>query len=128
MTTKEKIEVMQAFEDGRTVQITEQGLDEWTDVWVAANIDWMWGVNNYRIKPEPTVRPWDVETFPRDRPVWVKRPRWLDGTVALVLNTFNDGAIIQLSRNTHELQTWGQLLADYVQHDGPPCGITEGAS
>lgn len=49
-TTKEKIAVMQAFEDGKEVEL--EGSIQWLP---ANNPNWNWAETNYRVKPEPMV-------------------------------------------------------------------------
>jgi hypothetical protein len=50
-TTKEMIEVMQAFEDGKGVEAKGRNVG-----WVlASNPIWDWRTFDYRIKPEPKV-------------------------------------------------------------------------
>lgn len=49
MNTKHKIEVMQAFLDGKTIQMTDKSLDIWEDF--LAEPYWNWEANDYRIKP-----------------------------------------------------------------------------
>jgi hypothetical protein len=62
-TTRERIEVMQAFVDGKEIQVRERGVDEWESV---SGPSWNWYSNEYRIKPEPR-EIWIVETpaYPR---------------------------------------------------------------
>ena len=50
MTTKEKIEVMEAFERGEEIEITKYGYNAWR---VAKNPSWGWNDHEYRIKTEP---------------------------------------------------------------------------
>ena len=66
MDTKEKIEVMQAWLDGKTIEIAHPRDDIWHEV--AGEPNWNWGYNNYRIKPEEVIKPsidWDhvAESF-----------------------------------------------------------------
>lgn len=51
MNTKEKIEVMQAWEDGKTVQAYWD--KQWQDLDSKQEPIWNWGDNIFRIKPEP---------------------------------------------------------------------------
>ena len=53
MTTQEKIEVMKAYEDGKTIQ-AYSGF-EWKNI---RNPSWDWAHNDYRIKPEEKYRPY----------------------------------------------------------------------
>lgn len=48
--TKACIEVMQAYVDGKTIQVRRNKSERWTD-WVGA--DWCWGLREFRVKPEP---------------------------------------------------------------------------
>lgn len=59
-STTQKIEIMQAFLAGRTIQMSAvSNLDsKWLDV--RHEPSWNWWANNYRIKPEPWRR-WVVE-------------------------------------------------------------------
>ena len=51
MTTKEKIEVMQAHVDGKTIEIlSDLGKNVWNEI--KSDILWNWVVCEYRIKPE----------------------------------------------------------------------------
>ena len=51
MNTKQKIEVMQAWLDGKPIQRERKGLADWAD-WSATNEPvWCWSDFNYRIKP-----------------------------------------------------------------------------
>jgi len=51
-TTKEKIEIMQAFEDGKKVECTKRDDDNWLPI-VVDNPRWEWGDSDYRVKAEP---------------------------------------------------------------------------
>ena len=62
MNTKEKIEVMQAYLDGKIIQFKDAKIDS-TDDWRTIerydgkydDLDWMWGDFEYRIKSTPRV-------------------------------------------------------------------------
>lgn len=49
MTTAEKIEVMQAHEDGKVIQYSELKKDNWM---IGTTLQWHWGAFKYRIKPK----------------------------------------------------------------------------
>lgn len=58
---KNAIEVMQAGLDGKTIQCKSrnpQYLDDWRDVTILDRIGFDWIDYDYRIKPEPKVRPY----------------------------------------------------------------------
>lgn len=57
-TTKEKIAVMQAYEDGKTIQFRHRTSDpaaKWHDILRPIIPDWAWPRTDYRVKPEPKV-------------------------------------------------------------------------
>ncbi len=60
MTTKEKIAVMQASEDGRNIEFKRNRCDEWITC-PRDSLLWNWTDGTYRIKPEPKLRPWKPE-------------------------------------------------------------------
>ena len=71
-------------------------------------------------KPQPpAVVPWTAETFPKDRPVWVRQKSALDTRAAHIIAKYDcDGARPQ----SEQWRTWTTLWANYEQHDGEPCG------
>lgn len=55
MTIKEKIKVMQAFADGKEVEIRHKTTQEFSET---KNPTWDWLMNDYRIKEEPKYVPY----------------------------------------------------------------------
>jgi len=53
MDTKEKIKVMQAYLEGKTIQFRLWKEDDFTDWGSDAEPQWNWGAVEYRVKPEP---------------------------------------------------------------------------
>lgn len=53
MNTKEKIEVMQAYEDGKPIEWKRPGFGDWMALTPSRNPNWNWSKETYRIKPEP---------------------------------------------------------------------------
>lgn len=83
MTTKEQIEVMQAYIDGKEIQFKDEFSIDWIDL--DSSPSWNWVDNEYRIKPD-TIKnnknyDWhDLRKNPKDLPenyeyvcVYVKR-------------------------------------------------------
>ena len=56
MNTKEKVEVMQAWLDGVTIEISGRGRKNWRHLVLDEPL-WDWKNTDYRIKPEP--REWE---------------------------------------------------------------------
>lgn len=113
MITQEKIAVMQAYADGKTIQVKTLG-GEWVDWVLNEPPTWNWKNHEYRVKPkpkEPTYRPYkDFNEFHKD---WEKHGGWVfrkdNGTYELLC----------MWRNTYvevmfEKYTWAD--------DGSPCG------
>jgi hypothetical protein len=60
--TKEAIRIMQAFVDGKEVEVNGMLADS---VWLPAGAPcWNWQMTEYRIKPTPTFRPWTADEVP----------------------------------------------------------------
>lgn len=51
-TTREKIEVMQAYENGKTIEISSRGSDNRNMRCCPSAPTWNWDDNDYSIKPE----------------------------------------------------------------------------
>lgn len=60
MNTQEKIEVMQAWLDGKEIEVSSIRDVTWYEI--AGEPNWCWGSSVYRIKPEKVIKPsigWD---------------------------------------------------------------------
>jgi hypothetical protein len=80
--TKEAIKVMQAFVDGKELEVRE--VDEWRRTFIPL---WQWHTNDYRIKPTPTLRPWNADEVP----LWAWMRRKQDVTHRwVVIDTGNE--------------------------------------
>ena len=49
-TTREMIEVMEAFDNGETIECKSTLSTKWLITTIPS---WTWGINDYRIKPKP---------------------------------------------------------------------------
>lgn len=112
MTTQEKIAVMQAYVDGKQIQIrTSKG---WIDFYITAEPSWNWRDFEYRIKPEPkepTYRPY--KNFDEFRADWGKHGGW-------VITVEGDYALLYLLRPDAE---YNQFEKYKWADDNTPCGI-----
>jgi hypothetical protein len=123
--TKEAIKVMQAFVDGKELEVRE--VDEWRRTFIPL---WQWHTNDYRIKPTPTLRPWNADEVPLD--CWLRthqgnnRYKWKPVTIQPL------GVIIQPADIGYSLtlHTW-EFLSKNCEHstDGgktwKECGVME---
>lgn len=128
MTTKEKIEVMQAFEDGKKIQCLSKFADHWIDCYSPL---WNWYICDYRIKPEEsTYRPYkDTEEMVED---FVKRTgktyskmdmpliyvKYKKANCKYLINTFYDD-LVEFDGSVYTLVN---LYSDYTYLDGSPLG------
>ena len=82
MTTQEKIAVMQAWCDGKTIQAKSSD-GEWVD---CITPSWYWAICEYRIKPEPkepTYRPY--KDFAEFRAEWFKHGGWVKDSIDIYI-------------------------------------------
>lgn len=116
MTTIEKIAVMQAYVDGKQVQVRITK-EEWADMSRVSEPTWNWSNNEYRIKPEPkepTYRPY--KDFAEFRKEWEKHGGWMrvkgkeDYIHFIWFNRMH-------SEHIYEKYVWAD--------DKTPCGIKE---
>jgi hypothetical protein len=64
--TIEAIRIMQAFVDGKELQVLDP-----VGKWESVNFPrWGWDDTQYRIKPTPTIRPWTADEVPLG--AWIK--------------------------------------------------------
>lgn len=60
-TTQEKIQIMQAFVDGKQIENDFNRVGEWVDWTIDAEPSWDWEEHDYRIKQaSPLIIPWDA--------------------------------------------------------------------
>ena len=134
MTTKEKIEIMQAYEDGKKIEGRSISCREWVECSSNTEPIWNWALYDYRIKPESTYRPYkDTEEMiadfkkrfnakvpPYAMPIiWVKRK---DGSnLAKLITGFRD-KWVEIIIAVYDMHN---LFVDYTYLDGSPCGMKE---
>jgi len=133
MTTKEMIEVMQAYADGKGIErrCKHDLSEKWED---AKDPGWNWNLFDYRIKPEkaePRYRPYkDTDEMIAD---WDKRCNanthwpeygmpviWVKDTIGYkhLLVDYGDATV----ETSYEKLSMSELLKGYTYLDGSPCG------
>lgn len=113
--TAEAIKVMQAWCDGKTIELCDDQLPEW-QVLILNSPNWQFGSGvRYRIKPEPTLVPWSK---PEDVPMncWVCC-KTTDGGIrvgsgCLVLSKDDVGVLICAVQSCHPVVRSYQMLFD----------------
>lgn len=131
MTTVEKIAVMQAYVDGKQIQLLIG--NKWKDWQPNVELSWDWGRCVYRIKPEekkPTYRPYKdtyemiadyKERFNIDVPCYAKPliwVRWKDGNITKVVTAFRETRVTIEERAV----SLDYMYEVYVYLDGSPAG------
>lgn len=134
--TKRKIEVMQAFVEGKKIQLKRKQLnDAWED-FVHEEPVWNWGRYNYRIKPKLKLRPYkDFEEMAKDA---YKHGTMLgeDGLFGhFALKTKSDGSFymdvslcvfgVLFTKSSIAFADFQEMLKNFTWADGTPCGVEE---
>lgn len=124
MTTKEKIKVMQAFVDGKAIQIKSVcGVNDWTDY--KGEPVWEWYGSIYRIKPGQKLRPYTFEEFlmaQKEHGMYLKwknaehESLYLPYEIRDIGVSFSPGEINYAYEDLLHTCTW---------QDNSPCGIME---
>ena len=129
MTTKEMIEVMQAFARGEQIEYREKKDSEWLPLF--HDPYWDWAQFEYRIKSKPTCRPYknaseflqaQKEHGMNIRLKWCNcymLPLYITNILIGVQYPQGDGSIVDIDVSYEE------LLRDYTWQDGTPCGVKE---
>lgn len=119
MTTREKIEVMQAYEDGKEIEFRSAHTEE---VWMRCfKAIWNWEKFEYRVKPDP--KP-ESEYVPYDSATEVEKDKWVVNR-----NTGVMYRIVTLDKNDNTVLLSGNgwvypsdLFKNFMYEDGTRCG------
>jgi hypothetical protein len=109
--TIEAIRVMQAFVDGKQMEVRE--VDEWRRTFIPL---WQWHTHDYRIKPTATLRPWTADEVPLGAQVRKQSDpthRWLIGNTGS-----HDDRLKYVENHEHSTDCGKTWL---------PCGVMEEA-
>lgn len=118
MTDQEKrdsIAAVAAWLDGKAVQARQRSGSNWYDL--INEPEWLFETQCYRPKPTPRLRPWRHDEVPMPCVVRFKGSK-LRQNIAYVPE---NGVVLSYSGSL----TLKELLADYEQQDGSPCGVSE---
>ena len=123
-TTKEKIEIMQAYDRGEQIQIKGSNID-WIDIIDIVSPKWDWINYDYRVKPKPKYVPFDTpdEFLEAQR---VHGEVLVDKKNGVKMTTYvNKNGIVACAKffsNTWMVSSLQNILRDYRFKDGTPCG------
>ena len=121
-TTKEMIEVMQAYEEGAQIQIKPSHTTEWSDT----NITWWnWSDFDYRVKPKKSYVPFHTPEefltayrkhgeFIENKETGEKMNAYVDKNGIVILST--------ALNCTYTFESLRTLFGCYKFADGTPCG------
>lgn len=116
--TRAAIEVMQAWLDGKEIQFRHRPGTTWHDHQSDVGSSWDWKAKEFRIKPQPELRPWTLDEVPMGA---VVRPR--NGGRRRILLTMawvgSDGVMVS---GDGEHFSADHLLKELTMDDGSPCG------
>ena len=121
-STKEMIEVMQAYEEGEQIQIKPSYTTEWSE----ANFPWWnWSDFDYRVKPKKSYVPF--ETAEEFLTAYRKHGEFIENKESgEKMNAYVDkNGIVILSTAlncTYTYESLGTLFGCYKFSDGTPCG------
>ena len=119
-TTKEMIEVMQAYNRGEQIEAVYNGV--WVDIYIP---EWSWGLRDYRVKPNKKYIPFDTAEeflaayrkhgeFIENKESGEKMNAYVDKNGIVILST--------ALNCTYTFESLGTLFGCYKFSDGTPCG------
>lgn len=120
MTKEESIEagsVMIGWANGKTIQWRRRDQNEWHDIepaCVGVTLSWDWDEFEYRVKPEPKLRPWTEDEVPLGAWFRPKHRTWDRSLIAWV--SCEADRVLWLDEREHSLDGGKTWL---------PCGVEE---
>lgn len=119
ITTKEKIAVMQAYDDGKTVLYRDKKEYDWYETHDPL---WDWDTFDYRVKPDPKLRPYkdaqELLQAQREHGMYIEIDK---GHYVLPNNILGNEIEVNYSK-----QLWRfSELVDKKWADGTPVGVME---
>ena len=120
-TTKEMIEVMQAYDRGEQIQLLNR-LGNWVDIDMP---EWSWGLRDYRVKPKTKYVPFDTPEeflaayrkhgeFIENKETGEKMNAYVDKNGIVILST--------ALNCTYTFESLRTLFGCYKFSDGTQCG------
>lgn len=133
MTTKEIIEVMQAYERGEQIEYRVKAF-MCDDEWILMDFEepeWDFVEYDFRVKPKPDYRPYEnAQEFLQAQKEhgmnirlkgcnYYRLPLYITDTLIGVQCPQSDGSVVSIDASYED------LLRDCTWQDGTPCGIDE---
>jgi len=109
------IPIMTAFAQGKEIEVRRGARAEWCATDYVRFVD----DYEYRIKPEPKLRPWKPEEVPVGTAIRFKAN---SGWRCLIVSAYNSRVIVGGRRAEF---TTTEILEKFTLIDGSPCGVNE---
>ena len=128
MTTKEMIEVMQAYDRGEQIERRDRCGNNW---FLSPVPSWDWVQYDYRVKPKPTYRPYKNATeflaAQKEHGMNIRRkgcnyyilPLYITDNIISIQYSRSDGSVVSVDK------LYRDLLREYTWQDGTLCGVKE---
>lgn len=114
---KAMLPIITAWTEGRVIQVTDSEKVTWWDLHAYESATMHFPPDQYRIKPEPKLRPWKPEEVPvGEKPLWIKSK---DGKIKSQIVEVQSITVWCGSSIIH----YDVLLEDWTLLDGSPCGV-----
>ena len=116
-TTKEMIEVMEAYDRGEQIEADYNGV--WVDIDMP---EWSWGLRDYRVKQKKGYAPFETaEEFLEAKRKHGKTIKRIEDGMIYCTFVDEEGCLL-LRGNDEKVDTIDILCGRYVFTDGTPCG------
>ena len=128
MTTKDMIEVMQAYDRGEQIERRDRCGNNW---FLSPVPSWDWVQYEYRVKPKPTYRPYknaaEFLAAQKEHGMNIRRkgcnyyisPLYITDNIISIPYLRSDDSVVNVDK------LYGDLLREYTWQDGTPCGVKE---
>ena len=128
-TIQEMVDIMQAYQEGKQIQIYDKIHNQWVD----EEPSWNWGLHEYRIKPEPEFAPFEsTEEFLEAQRkhggglINILEDEVINANDIYISNNGNvyQGKYTQIGYHLDPIGDLKDLFKNYKLIDHTPCGKT----
>jgi hypothetical protein len=125
MDTKEKIKVMQAFVDGKTIVFTALRTERWREA-DSEELTWDWGNFEYKVKDEYRPFLYGIDDLKEllGKAILSKNDSCSSRIIGIVLD--NNRVCVGSSRDDENWIPYKELLENWLFDDETPCGVLIG--
>lgn len=122
------IKIMQDFVDGKVIEAKcADGFGVWRE---ATAPTWNFRDYDYRVKPNPPIRPWNnSELLQKVGTAIMTKDKLHSHIIINVYPSYEDNLVMQCvlgaKRSESIILSSERLLADFTLLDGSPCGVVE---